>query len=48
MEASKLDEQDYLQRFDSYNFFEQADGLLVTGPTGTNVCDLRVALAKPT
>ena len=48
MEASKLDEQDYLQRFDSYNFFKQADGLLVTGPTGTNVCDLRVALAKPT
>jgi hydroxypyruvate reductase len=48
MEASKLDEHDYLQRFDSYNFFEQAGGLLVTGPTGTNVCDLRVALAKPT
>lgn len=48
MKASKLDEQDYLQRFDSYNFFEQAGGLLVTGPTGTNVCDLRVALAKPT
>lgn len=47
-EAIKLDEQDYLQRFDSYNFFEQAGGLLVTGPTGTNVCDLRVALAKPT
>lgn len=46
-EASKLDEQDYLQRFDSYNFFEHTGGLLVTGPTGTNVCDLRVALAKP-
>ncbi len=46
--GSKLDEQDYLQRFDSYNFFEQTGGLLVTGPTGTNVCDLRVALAKPT
>jgi glycerate 2-kinase len=45
--GSKLDEQDYLQRFDSYNFFEQTGGLLVTGPTGTNVCDLRVALAKP-
>ena len=47
-EARKLDEHDYLQRFDSYNFFEQTGGLLATGPTGTNVCDLRVALAEPT
>ncbi|MCA8993217.1 MAG: DUF4147 domain-containing protein [Planctomycetaceae bacterium] len=35
---------DYLQRNDSYTFFEQCGGLLKTGPTGTNVMDLRVAI----
>ena len=33
---------DYLRRNDAYQFFEQAGGLIKTGPTGTNVCDLRV------
>lgn len=46
IEANKLDERDYLNHFNSYQLFERAGGLLVTGPTGTNVCDLRVALAK--
>jgi glycerate-2-kinase len=36
---------DYLRRADAYRFFEQVGGLLITGPTGTNVCDLRVGLA---
>lgn len=44
----KLDAPDALRRNDAYTFFQQADGLLQTGPTGTNVCDLRVVtVAKP-
>ena len=35
---------DFLRRADAYHFFDHAGGLLRTGPTGTNVCDLRVAL----
>jgi glycerate 2-kinase len=31
----------------SYAFFAQADGLLITGPTHTNVMDVRVALIEP-
>jgi glycerate 2-kinase len=41
-----LDPRDYLQRADAYHFFEKLGGLFVTGPTGTNVCDLRVALSR--
>jgi glycerate 2-kinase len=40
-----LDVHDFLERADAYNFFDRVGGLLRTGPTGTNVCDLRVALA---
>jgi glycerate-2-kinase len=32
----------YLTRNDAYHFFERTGGLLKTGPTHTNVCDLRV------
>ena len=38
----QLDPQEYLRRNDAYHFFEQAEGLIKTGPTHTNVCDLRV------
>lgn len=41
-----LDPRDYLARCDAYRFFEQAGGLLKTGPTGTNVSDLRVLVAR--
>jgi glycerate-2-kinase len=34
--------RDYLERNDAYHFFEQVGGLIKTGPTHTNVCDLRV------
>ncbi len=34
----------YLAINDSYTFFEQCGGLLKTGPTNTNVMDLRVAV----
>lgn len=37
-----LDPSDYLRRNDAYHFFEQFSGLIKTGPTHTNVCDLRV------
>jgi hydroxypyruvate reductase len=40
--------RDYLDSNDSYNFFKQTGDLLITGPTGTNVMDLRVILVgKP-
>lgn len=39
-----MDAGDYLKRADAYSFFDRVGGLLRTGPTGTNVCDLRVAL----
>jgi hydroxypyruvate reductase len=35
-----------LIRNDSYNFFKAAGGLFVTGPTGTNVSDIFVALVN--
>jgi len=41
-----LDAADYLRRCDAYTFFEQTGSLLKTGPTQTNVCDLRVVLVQ--
>lgn len=40
----KLDLQQYLNRNDSYHFFDQIGGQILTGPSGTNVMDLMVAL----
>ncbi|WP_428307932.1 glycerate kinase type-2 family protein [Lacipirellula sp.] len=42
-----LDFQSHLARNDSFTFFSSVDALLHTGPTHTNVCDLRVAVADP-
>lgn len=39
-----LDSLDYLHRNDSYTFFKALDDLLITGPTRTNVMDVRVIL----
>lgn len=39
-----LDPADYLRRNDAYHFFEPLGGLIKTGPTHTNVCDVRVVL----
>jgi len=39
-----LDPADYLQRNDAYPFLDQTGGLFKTGPTHTNVCDLRVVV----
>ena len=46
MRSQQLNPEDYLKRCDAYAFFEQTRGLLKTGPTGTNVCDLRVGLVR--
>ncbi|MCC9606992.1 DUF4147 domain-containing protein [Blastopirellula sp. JC732] len=40
----QLSAEDYLRRNDAYHFFQPLDRLLKTGPTHTNVCDLRVAV----
>ncbi len=37
---------DHLRRCDSYSLLNEVNGLLRTGPTGTNVCDLRVVLVQ--
>jgi hydroxypyruvate reductase len=39
-----LDPRDFLARNDAYRFFAPLGSLLRTGPTHTNVCDLRVAV----
>jgi hydroxypyruvate reductase len=44
----KLNPADYLARNDAYHFFEPLGALLKTGPTHTNVCDLRVVLVDRT
>jgi hydroxypyruvate reductase len=41
-----IDAEDYLLRNDAYSFFEPTAGLLKTGPTHTNVCDLRVIVTN--
>jgi glycerate 2-kinase len=40
----KLDPGDFLQRNDSYTFFQQLQDLVMTGPTRTNVMDLYMFL----
>ena len=42
--ASELLASDFLMRNDAYTFFERCGGLLITGPTQTNVCDLRIVV----
>jgi hydroxypyruvate reductase len=39
-----LNPADYLANNDSYSFFEALDDLVKTGPTGTNVADVRLVL----
>lgn len=39
-----LQPADFLARNDAYSFFRQTGSLIRTGPTHTNVCDLRVVL----
>ena len=39
-----LDAKDVLERSDAFHFFEKLGNVIVTGPTGTNVRDVRVVL----
>lgn len=41
-----LDVDDYLERFDSYDFFQKTGDTVITGPTGANVSDLMILLTK--
>ncbi|HTQ39807.1 MAG TPA: DUF4147 domain-containing protein [Pirellulales bacterium] len=41
-----LNAADFLRRNDAYRFFEPLDALIKTGPTQTNVCDVRVVLVE--
>jgi len=43
-QALGLDAKAFLRNNDSYHFFEKVEGLVKTGPTGTNVMDARVVL----
>ncbi|MFW6096283.1 MAG: glycerate kinase type-2 family protein [Bacteroidota bacterium] len=45
-ESLGLDPEQYLREHNAYPFFEQTGSLLKTGPTGTNVMDLVIALVK--
>jgi len=45
-EAMNLSAQVYLNNNDSYHFFEKLGDLLITGPTNTNVMDVRILLAE--
>jgi glycerate-2-kinase len=47
MLANKVDPDDALRRHASYDALEAAGALLKTGPTGTNVNDLVIALWQP-
>ena len=44
--ASGLNPVEFLENNDSYHFFKETGDLLMTGPTGTNVMDLRIILVK--
>jgi glycerate-2-kinase len=39
-----MNPEDYLENNDSFHFFEKVGGLLITGPTGTNVMDIQITL----
>jgi hydroxypyruvate reductase len=41
-----LETGEYLDENDSYTFFQKAGGLFVTGPTGTNVCDIQLMIVS--
>ncbi|NND99640.1 MAG: DUF4147 domain-containing protein [Pirellulaceae bacterium] len=45
--GQKIDPESFLRRNDAYSLFDAVNGLIVTGPTGTNVCDVRVLLIAP-
>ena len=44
--AVGIDAEDFLKRSDAYSFFVALGDAIATGPTGTNVRDLRILLAS--
>lgn len=44
--AAGLDAITYLEASDSFNFFSRMDSTIITGPTGTNVRDIRILMAN--
>jgi glycerate-2-kinase len=38
--------EDYVNNFNSYNFFQKTEDTIITGPTGANVSDLMILLTK--
>ena len=44
--AKGLEPKEFLEENDSYTFFQHLADLLITGPTNTNVMDIRVMLVK--
>ncbi len=46
MQTLRLEPQEFLRRNDAYRFFEPLEALIRTGPTHTNVCDLRIVLVS--
>ena len=46
LQAAGLDVFEVLKQNDAYHALKEVDGLLVTGPTGTNVNDVAVALLR--
>ena len=43
-DQQNLDPEEYLRRNDAYSYLDRTAGLFRTGPTDTNVCDLRVVV----
>ena len=41
-----FDAREYLSRNDSYAYLKKVDGLIITGPTGTNVMDVQILLLE--
>lgn len=46
MKENRIDARKMLEKNDSYNALQAVQGLIVTGPTGTNVNDVAVVLIK--
>lgn len=46
MRASSLNPTDYLQSNNSYDYFKEFDALYITGPTDTNVNDIRIIIVE--
>jgi glycerate 2-kinase len=47
IDRAGLDVEQAMARCDAYPLLARAGGLIVTGPTGTNVADVRLVLARP-